>query len=223
MLQQQLQGERDQRAVVEEQLTKLQTEKHRLEAKVRYYKDQASNNNNNMSVFHQKKVEALKEEVRYWQERCSEQKAQTEAFLGNHSIATFKDGRYTDTVRELYMELMSMKVGARNIQNIIHTVLNKMTGMSVDHLPGETFAKYMLLEALSLALSHLKDELTQHKDLTVGTDGTTKFGHHYAACEFSLPDGRKFVGGLRDMASGDAETYLATLKQLVEDIAASER
>ncbi len=91
LLQQQLQGECDQRAVVEQQLSNLQTEKHRLEAKVKHYKDHASSNNSNMSVFHEQKVEALKEEVQYWQERYSEHEAQMEAFLGNQSIAAFKD------------------------------------------------------------------------------------------------------------------------------------
>lgn len=62
-----------------------------------------------------------------------------------------------------------------------------MTGVNVERLPGETFAKYMLLEARSLALSHLKDSLLSHDNMTLGSDGTTKFGHHFGSCEVNKP------------------------------------
>jgi hypothetical protein len=46
-----------------------------------------------------------------------------EGFLKQTDVVTFEDGRYTDTVREVYMELMCMRVGAKNVQKIIKTVM----------------------------------------------------------------------------------------------------
>jgi hypothetical protein len=95
------------------------------------------------------------------------------------------------------------------------TVLEKMLGQTVDRLPGETFAKYMLLEARSLALDHLKSEMTNATDVTVGLDGTSKFGHHYSCFDVSLTGDHSMVMGLREMPSGDAETYKKTLETII--------
>jgi hypothetical protein len=59
--------------------------------------------------------------------------------------------------------------------------MGKMAGI-LPRLPGSTFAKYMLLEARSVALSHMKEEIhSAEGNLTVGPDGKTKFGKHYGA------------------------------------------
>ncbi len=41
-----------------------------------------------------------------------------EAFLQQRELVIFRDGHYTNTVRELHMELMCMRVGAKNIEKI---------------------------------------------------------------------------------------------------------
>ena len=38
-------------------------------------------------------------------------------------------------------------------------VLEKVAGVRVSRLPGATFSRYMLLEARSLAIEHLKEEI----------------------------------------------------------------
>ncbi len=51
-------------------------------------------------------------------------------------------------------------------------------------LPKSSFAKYMFLEAWCPAMEHLKDEITKSDgNITVGTDGTSKFGHHFGNIE----------------------------------------
>jgi hypothetical protein len=128
----------------------------------------------------------------------------------------------TDTVREAYMELMCMRVGAMNVQKIIKTVMGKMAGVLPQRLPGSTFAKCMLLEARSVALSHLKEELhSAEGNLTVGPNGTTKFGKHYGAISVSL-SGKTMCMGMRDMACGDAEAYQKLLEGIVREIIGDE-
>ena len=97
-----------------------------------------------------------------------------------------------------------------------------MAGLDVGRLPGTSFAKYMLMEARSLAYRHLRDEIERTPGhLTVGWDGTSKYGHHYGSAALSFQDKPTMVMGMRDMATGDAEAYLELVKDLVEGAAAS--
>ncbi|CAG2205351.1 unnamed protein product [Mytilus edulis] len=101
---------------------------------------------------------------------------------------------------------------------IIKTVMEKITGMTPQRLPGSTFAKYMLLEARSVALVHLKEEIQASEgNITVGPDGTTKFGHHYGAISISL-SGKTMCMGMRDMAGGDAEAYRKLLEGIITEM-----
>ena len=117
---------------------------------------------------------------------------------------------------------MCLRVGSRNVEHIVRLVLNKMAGLDVGRLPGTSFAKYMLMEARSLAYRHLRDEIERTPGhLTVGWDGTSKYGHHYGSAALSFQDKPTMVMGMRDMATGDAEAYLELVKDLVEGAAAS--
>ncbi|CAC5425668.1 unnamed protein product [Mytilus coruscus] len=139
-------------------ITELQREKVNLKGQVRYYK--GIDNQRPDNIVFSRRIDELKEEVAFW---------------------------YTDIIREVYMELMCMRVGAKSVPKIIKTVMEKITGMTPQRLPGSIFAKYMLLEARSVALVHLKEEIQASEgNITVGPDGTTKFGHHYCTISISL-------------------------------------
>ena len=44
-------------------------------------------------------------------------------------VVTFHEGKYTDNVREVYMKLLNMGVGRRNIQDVIRIILRKLAGL----------------------------------------------------------------------------------------------
>lgn len=197
-------------------IEELQREKTNLKSQVRYYK--GIENANPSTALFSRRIDELKDEVAFWQGQYLECHEQMEAFLNQREIVTYHDGRYTDTIREVYMELMCMRVGAKNVPKIIKTVMERMTGMTPQRLPGTTFAKYMLLEARSVALTHLKEEIhSAEGNLTVGPDGTTKFGHHYGAISVSL-SGKTMCMGMRDMACGDAEAYQKLLEGIITEM-----
>ncbi|CAC5414207.1 unnamed protein product [Mytilus coruscus] len=197
-------------------ITELEREKVNLKEQVRYYK--GIDNQRPDNIVFSRRIDELKEEVAFWQGQYLECQEQMEAFLNQREIVTFHDGRYTDIIREVYMELMCMRVGAKNVPKIIKTVMEKMTGMTPQRLPGSTFAKYMLLEARSVALVHLKEEIQSSEgNITVGPDGTTKFGHHYGAISISL-SGKTMCMGMRDMACGDAEAYRKLLEGIITEM-----
>ncbi len=59
---------------------------------------------------------------------------------------------------------------------------------------------------------------------TAGTDDTTIFGHRFATDEFFfIPDGWTFLGGQQDNLPLDADTRLATSKQLIKNIATTDQ
>lgn len=116
-MQHQLQDLTTQKEDLDGQVSTLKKDKHQLLCKVRYYSNRC--NEANQSALFSRKIATLKDEVEYWQDRATQNEAALEAFVEEQSIQTFEDGRYVDTVRELYMDLMCMKVGARNVETII--------------------------------------------------------------------------------------------------------
>jgi hypothetical protein len=88
-----------------------------LQEQVRYWKGKYESSTN--TSLYSRKVHELKEELDFWPTRCISYEEQMEEFISQRDIVTFKDGRYQDHVRQLYMELMCLKVGSRNVEKII--------------------------------------------------------------------------------------------------------
>ena len=200
---------------MERRVQQADKSRHNLESKVCYYRKKQVT----LPSLSQSKILQL-QEVSFWQNRCTELEEEVEGFLREDDVKTFHGGCYSDAVREVYLDLMCLRVGSRNVERIVRLVLQKMTGKDVGRLPGPSFAKYMLLEARSLAYQHLRDELEgEPGELTVGLDGTTKFGHHYGSAALSFQNRQTMVMGLRDMATGDSAAYLNILKDLLQEAA----
>lgn len=139
----------------------------------------------------------------------------------NCGVCTFKNGMYQDCIREVYQDLMTMNVGARNVEHVIRTVLSKLTTMNEKEvrLPRETFAKTMLLETRALAQMQCVSEVTgSDGPVTLCTDATTKWGYHYGNYDMSLSSGKMLTLGLRPMVCGSAEKTLDGFKEIVDDI-----
>ena len=66
-------------------------------------------------------------------------------------------------------------------------------------------------------LSAISDELGQHDNLTLHSDGTSKFGEHYGSYQISS-ESRAYSLGLCDMLTGSADLTLLTLKQILGDL-----
>ena len=64
----------------------------------------------------------------------------------------------------------------------------------------------------------LSEALMNESDMTVMSDGTTKFGHHYKSMNVRMADGRVFVDGVRKVSSGAADNMLEVLREIVGDV-----
>ena len=95
-----------------------------------------------------------------------------------------------------------MGVSAGKVQEIVRSVLEGL-GKSVNRLPGATLAKMMAYECHSLAWMQLNEVMNESENVTLMSDGTSKYGHHYGAFDVRTSDGDVYMLGMRDVASGE--------------------
>ena len=179
-----------------------------------------------MSYFKGKPVcldESMKEQLSELKERVDELEFEKgeleekiELFL-NEEICGMKGGVYKPEIRRVYAEIMSMGVGAKNVERIVRCVLNKIAGVNVDRLPKETCAQRILYECRGMAWVQLS-EVLMNENLTLHSDGTTKLHHHYGTYDVATGEKDVYVVGMREMSGGDASTVLDVLKEIVNDV-----
>ena len=86
-------------------------------------------------------------------------------------------------------ELLSLNVGVRNVAPIIRCVLKNIAHKSVSRLPSYGLACQMILESLTVVQAQLGEKLSQTLGYsTLQTDGTTKFGEHYATYDVRISE-----------------------------------
>ena len=167
-------------------------------------------------------IKEKEEEIKNLQNEKMQLEERMESFI-SREVKTYEFGEYTQEVREVYQDLMTIGggVGANNVEKIVREVLEKIGGLKVGRLPKPTFAKYMYLEARGLAQMQLIDELVnkEEKNLTLYSDGTTKYGFSYGTYDISTASGESRILGLREMHEGTASTQLETMKEVLSDIA----
>ena len=96
-------------------------------------------------------------------------------------IATFENGKYTDDVRACVYKLLSLNMGVRNVAPIIRCVLENIVHKSAQRLPSYGITCKIMIESLAIVQAQLGDGLSEMDGFTtLQTDGTTKFGEHFA-------------------------------------------
>ena len=129
-------------------------------------------------------------------------------------IKAKENGRYNDTAT--YQDLVMMGVCVNNIENV--TALTNFTNMNIECLPKATFMRPMYTESkrLQVAESLLKDYDSSCR--TLHTDGTSKFGKHYGTYDVVTDQGQTLIAGIREVSSGDTETQLNVLLDILSEI-----
>ena len=100
--------------------------------------------------------------------------------LESHTFETKEHKqKYLDNVRQCCIELLGMNVGISNVEPIIRCVLKHIASLEVKELPHTATLVRMLTEMKGLAYQQLSEELSKQENLTLHSDGTSKFGQHY--------------------------------------------
>ena len=134
--------------------------------------------------------------------------------LESGTIHTKNGQKYVDCVRQCCIELLSMNVATKQIEPVIRSVLRNIASFEVDALPKPSTLSGMLAEMKCIAYQQISDELDQHDNLTLHSDGTSKFGEHYGSYQIST-ESSAYSLGLCDMLTGSADL---TLKQILGDL-----
>ncbi|VDI03297.1 Hypothetical predicted protein [Mytilus galloprovincialis] len=101
----------------------------------------------------------------------------------NQIVHTFHNGKYNDTVREVYDALLSLNVGVNNVEKMVRTVFEKLGGLKVERLPKRTFSEIMLVEAKALAQMQAAEAMLTSECNTLHTDGTKRGGHEFGGVQ----------------------------------------
>ena len=87
---------------------------------------------------------------------------------------------------------------------------------SVSRLPSYGLTCQMMLESLAVVQAQLGDSLSDY--CTLQTDGTTKFGEHYAVYDVRTSDCTTYSLGMRHIFYGSASNSLETFKEILTDL-----
>lgn len=204
----------------EKQLTKLRAKIDRVNHRASYWRtrmDRVRQENSEKKAELYQELKSLKEEVATLDLNNAELNETIESILSSEEISTFEGGKYTDDVRACIYELLSLNVGVRNVAPIIRSVLKGIAHKSVGRLPSYGLTCQMILESLTVAQAQLGEKLSDSTNNTLQTDGTTKFGDHFATYDIKA-SGDTYTLGLRHVFSGSAGDTLQTFKDILEDI-----
>ncbi|XP_071810818.1 uncharacterized protein [Apostichopus japonicus] len=176
----------------------------RAKKQVRYYKKKAAASTS------QQKFEDVSERLNYREEQMEQLQERLDDILDKEcgKVSTIVKGKYRDSIRSVYQHLMCLNVGSNNCEDIVRTVLKGIVGLDVERLPKATFAKEMVFEARAMAQLQFCDAVLEDDNLTLHSDGSTKFGHHYGSYDVSFGEGKVFTLGVRETADGTAVTTL---------------
>ena len=162
------------------------------------------------------KIECLSIEIEVARQERDELADRLEE-LESGTIHTKNGQKYVDGVRQCCIELLSMNVATKQIEPVIRSVLRNIASFEVDALPKPSTLSGMLAEMKCIAYQQISDELDQHENLTLHSDGTSKFGEHYGSYQIST-ESSAYSLGLCDMLTGSADLTLLTLKQILGDL-----
>ena len=138
--------------------------------------------------------------------------------LESHTFET-KDHKmkYLDSVRQCCIELLAMNVGIKNVDPVIRCVLKHIVSIEVKELPHSTSLVRMFAEMKGLACQQLAEELSEQDNLTLHSDGTSKYGQHYYSFQISTQDSAYSLG-MAEMLTGSTTQVLHTFKQILSDV-----
>lgn len=106
---------------------------------------------------------------------------QLTCLLEDETISTFEDGKYVDEVREVIMDLLAMNVSMSKVNEVIRTVLKKLTWKRLSKLSSKAVHSRLFVEAKHLADVQLGRAMLEEADPsqvvgnTLHRDGTTTF------------------------------------------------
>ena len=150
-----------------------------------------------------------------------------QCLLESDTITTFAEGRYTNEIRELVMELYSCNVSLNKVNDVIQAVVRKFTKKEVSRLPSKGLLSRCFVEARYLADKQTGEAMLEGTDLssclgnTLHSNGASKFHKHYEGFQVTTTGGKTMSLGILEMSSGTAESLVEAITEKLKAIANS--
>ncbi|XP_071501580.1 uncharacterized protein [Diadema antillarum] len=215
------------RAKLESKISTLRKKIKNYQRRERYTiqnKDKMKEKMAQESKKHSAKVVSLRTEVKKLREELKEAQSLIEPDPEKVDVSFKQQSIYNSNVRGVYQDLLTNHgVSSRNCEGVVRTVLGGLTDINMKkvQLPKKTTAASMFYEGRKMTQIQVARALQEEGNTTLSSDGTTKFGHHYAAFDiYKESDGgsSSMMIGMRESVSGTAQTTLDTLLGLLHEI-----
>lgn len=205
----------------------LKQQKIGLQKKVSHVKKQKSTQANEIDLLKEHnaanilKLESCAKELK----EKNKELEQLTCLLEDETISTFEDSKYVDEVREVIMDLLAMNVSMSKVNEVIRTVLKKLTWKRLSRLPSKAVHSRLFVEAKHLADVQLGRAMLEEADPsqvvgnTLHRDGTTKYHRHYQDFEITTPSCQTYSMGLLELGKSDTEAIMDSFKYRVTEIA----
>ena len=209
------------------EVEQLKQQKIGLQKKVSHIKKQKSTQANEIDLLKEHnaanilKLESCAKELK----EKNKELEQLTCLLEDETISTFEDGKYVDEVREVIMDLLAMNVSMSKVNEVIRTVLKKLTWKRLSRLPSKAVHSRLFVEAKHLADVQLGRAMLEEADPsqvvgnTLHRDGTTKYHRHYQDFEITTPSCQTYSMGLLELGKSDTEAIMDSFKYRVKEIA----
>ena len=135
----------------------------------------------------------------------------------NEEIETYRDGHYTDSMRQCCMSLLALNVGIKNVGPVIMEVL-KLADRKPSKVPTYGLLQQLVIEGRSVSHAQIAEAATSESaSTTLHYDGTTKAGQKYHSFQSPTEEGT-YTLSVTDVASGSAEHMMQLFKDVVSEI-----
>ena len=213
----------------ESQLTALKKEKLQLQKSLSYTKKKRSEHLDHVNTLKGENETRLIEMQNKIKElgKSNDELEKLQALMEDDLVTSFVDGRYTNTVREVIMELLSMNISMNKVNDVIKTVLKKLAGKDIERLPTKAVHSRLLVEAKFIADVQVGKAMLANVDPTsilgntLHGDGTSKYHRHYQDFEVTTPAGQTYSIGLLELGKQDTEAIVDAFKFRIQEIASA--
>ena len=87
-----------------------------------------------------------------------------------------------------------MNIATTQVEPVICSVLLNVAGIEVGSLPKSSTLSNMLTEMKCLVYEQLSDELSAEDNITLHSDGTSKFSQHFGSYQLSAENSMYSLG-----------------------------
>ena len=151
--------------------------------------------------------------MKYYENFSCEQKEKIDSGKIN-TIETFKGGKYSDEIRQVYYEMLCGNVSVRNCGDLLKKKI-KIANIDVESVPGKSLTAEMLAEMEILSKVHVHEEVMEGCTNVLHTDGTKGKFNEIGGFQVSAGSG-SFTLCIEPMQSGESETYFSTFKLMTD-------